>query len=162
MKLFHVRFLLAVALLTLLICSSLSAELRKVEMTVGGLDCDSCALSVDRVVKRIRGVDTATFDAKTNLVTVTFKPENKVRLSAIRDAVKGVGYTPGETRIVARGSLAATNGEWQFELSGVDGALKAEVPEALRKSAGADVIVEGTIPEKSPDLLQVRSVKKPE
>jgi len=164
MKVFHVRFLLAVALLTLLICSSLSAELRKVEMTVGGLDCDSCALSVDRVVKRIRGVDTAAFDAKTNLVTVTFKPENKVRLSAIRDAVKGVGYTPGETRITARGSLAATgaNGEWQFELSGVDGAFKADVPEALRKSAGSDVIVEGTIQEKSPDLLQVRSVKKPE
>ena len=145
----------------LLIALPLAAELRKVEMTVGGLDCDSCALSVDRVVKRIRGVDTATFDPKALLVTVTFKPENKVQLAAIRDAVKGVGYTPGETRIVARGSLTLDNGEWRFLPSGVEKSFSADVPEDVRKAAGSDVIVEGVFPEKS-DVLKVKSAKKPE
>ena len=147
------RLLLSAVLLTL----PLFAELRKVEMAVGGLDCDSCATSVDRVVKRIRGVDEATFDAKSLLVTVTFKPDNKVKLSAIRDAVKGVGYTPGETKVIARGAMTSEG----FQISGPDTLLKTEGPEDLRKSA-SDVIVEGVIAEKSPDLLKIKSVRKPE
>jgi copper chaperone CopZ len=144
--------------LTILLALPLSAELRKVEMTLGGLDCDSCALSVDRVVKRIRGVDTATYDAKANLVIVTFKPDNKVQLSAIRDAVKGVGYTPGEVRVSARGSLTQEGGQWQFQVTGPDTKWKAEVPQDLRKQAGADVVVEGTLAEKTPDVLGVKAI----
>ena len=75
----------------------------------------------------------ATFDAKTLLVTVTFKPENKVQVNAIRDAVKGVGYTPGETRIVARGSLTLDNGEWRFLPSGLEKSFSADVSADLRK-----------------------------
>jgi len=152
---FQVRTVLG---LTILLALPLWGELRKVEMTLGGLDCDSCALSVDRVVKRIRGVDTATFDPKTNLLTVTFKPDNKVPLSAIRDAVKGVGYTPGEVRLSARGSLTQDAGQWQFQVSGPDTNWKAEVPEDQRRNAGAGVIVEGTLAETAPDVLRVKTV----
>ncbi len=148
--------------MTILLALPLSAELRKVEMNVGGLECDTCALSLDRIVKRIRGVDSATFDPKINVVTVTFKLDNKVPLSAIRDAVKGVGYTPGEVRLKARGSLTQEAGQWQFQVSGPDTKWKAEIPEDLHKSAGPDVIVEGTLPEKTPDLLRVKSVARAE
>ena len=148
--------------ITLLLALPLSAELRKVEMKLNGMDCDSCALSLDRVCKRIRGVDTATFDAKTNVVTVMFKLDNKVQLSAIRDAMKGVGYTPGEVRLTARGSLTQEGGQWQFQVSGPDTKWKADLPEDLRKSAGPDVIVEGILPEKTPDMLRVKSVIKAE
>lgn len=147
------RPLLCAVLMTL----PLWAELRKVEMTLGGLDCDSCSTSVDRVVKRIRGVDTVTYDDKAKLVTVTFKPENTVKLSAIRDAVKGVGYTPGETRIIARGNLTPDS----FEITGPDTVFKVEGPDDLRQPA-LNVLVEGVIPEKSPDLLQIKSVRKAE
>ena len=71
---------------------------------------------MDRVVKRIRGVDTAVYDDKAKLVTITFKPDNVVKLSAIRDAVKGVGYTPGDTKITARGSLTSDSGQWTFQI----------------------------------------------
>ena len=144
--------------LALLLALPLSAELRKVEMKLTGLDCDSCALSLDRVCKRIRGVDTATFDPKTNVVTVMFKLANKVPLSAIRDAVKSVGYTSGEVRLKARGSLTQDAGQWQFQVSGPDTRWQAEIPEDLRQSAGADVIVEGTLPGKTPDVLRVKTV----
>jgi copper chaperone CopZ len=152
------RLTIAAILISLPLC----AELKRVEMTVGGLDCDSCALSVDRVVKRIRGVDTAEFDDKKKLVTVTFKPENKVTIAAIRDAVKGVGYTPGETKITARGSLTQEGGEWHFLPSGWAGALKAEVPAEVRANAGIDVVIEGIVPEAAPDLVKVKSAKKAE
>jgi cation transport ATPase len=145
-----------------LLALPLSAELRKVEIALGGLDCDTCSLSLDRVVKRIRGVDTATFDAKANRLTVTFKLDNTVPLSAIRDAVKGVGYTPGEVRLTARGSLTQDAGQWQFQVSGPNTKWTADLPEDLRKSAGANVIVEGTLPEKAPDVLRVKSVIKAE
>ena len=146
------RVLLTVILAALPLC----AELRTLEMNLGGLDCDSCALSVDRVVKRIRGVDTATFDAKTNVLSVTFKPDNKVQLSAIRDAVKGVGYTPGEVRLTAVGSLTQDNGAWQFQLSGQATKWKADVAESLRKRAGNDVLVDGTLKE---EILTIKSLE---
>jgi len=148
-----VRLFLSVALVTL----PLSAELRKVEMTLGGLDCDSCSTSVDRVVKRIRGVDAASYDEKAKLVTVTFKPDNTVKLSAIRDAVKGVGYTPGDTKISARGNMTADS----FVITGPDTELKVEGPAELRQPA-LNVLVEGVIPEKSPDLLKIKNVRKAE
>lgn len=148
------RLLLSALLLTLPLC----AELRKVEMTLGGLDCDSCSASVDRVVKRIRGVDVATYDEKAKVVTVTFKPDNTVKLSAIRDAVKGVGYTPGETKIVARGTILSDQGAWTFQVAGPETSFKAELPNDLKKAA-TDVVVEGVIPEKSPDTVQIQRVR---
>ncbi len=148
------RFLAAAILLTLPLALPMSAELRKVEVKVGGLDCNSCADSVDQVVKRIRGVDEATFDAKALLLTVTFKAENKVQLRSILDAVKGIGYTPEETRIVARGALTAD----RFTLAGVDKAFAVEIPADQKKNTGTDVIVEGTIPA-SADVLKVKSAK---
>src|SRR5713226_136906 len=144
----------------------LSAELRKLEMRVGGLDCDSCAVSVDRVIKRIRGVDSASFDAKANLVSVTFKPDNKVAIDAIRDAVKSVGYTPGETRMSARGNLVIEDGKWRFKPAGLDRTYTVEFPSDLQPKAGDDVVVEGSLPAPAggnqPETLRIKSVRKPE
>jgi copper chaperone CopZ len=144
----------------------LSAELRKLEMRVGGLDCDSCAVSVDRIIKRIRGVDSASFDAKANLVSVTFKPANKVGVDAIRDAVTGVGYTPGETQLSARGSLVSEDGKWRFKPAGLDRTYAAEFPSGLQPKAADDVVVEGSLPAPSggnqPETLRVKSVRKAE
>jgi cation transport ATPase len=142
----------------ILLAMPLSAELRKVEMKLTGLDCESCALSVDGRFKRMRGVDAATFDSKTKVLTVTFKLENKVPLSAIRDAAKSIGYTPGEVHVIARGSLTPDGAQWQFQVSGPDTKWAAELPEDLRKNAGANVLVDGIIPDKAPEVLRIKSV----
>jgi copper chaperone CopZ len=147
----------------LLVALPLSAELRKVEMKLTGLDCESCALSVDRVFKRMRGVEGATYDPKNKTLTVTFKVDNKVPLSAIRDAAKSIGYTPAEVHLIARGRLTPDGGQWQFQVSGPETKWVAELPEDLRKNAGASVIVDGilsdkTTPDRTQEVLRIKSV----
>ena len=141
-----------------LLALPLSAELRRVEMKLSGLDCESCALSVDRVFKRMRGVEGATYDPRSNVLTVTLKIDNKMPLSAIRDGAKSMGYTPGEVRLKARGSLTPDGSQWQFQVSGLELKWKAELPEDMRKNAGASVVVEGVLPDKLPEILHIKSV----
>jgi copper chaperone CopZ len=82
-----------------------SGQLQSVDMQVSGLDCPSCADSIGRRLGRVRGVESATFDAAKNIVTLKLKPANTVTLSAIRDALKSLGYTPGDAKITAQGEL---------------------------------------------------------
>jgi copper chaperone CopZ len=81
------------------------AQLQAVEIGISGLDCASCADSINRRLGRMRGVDSAAFDTAKNTVSVKLKPENTVTLAAIRDALKSLGYTPGAAKITARGDL---------------------------------------------------------
>ncbi len=148
--------------LIVLMAVPLSAELRRVEMRLTGLDCNTCGESVDKVMKRNRGVDTVIFDSKFNVVTLTLKLDNKTQLSAIRDSAKSVGYTPGDVKVKARGSLMKEGGQWQFVVSGPETKWKVEMPEDLAKSAGPDVVVDGTLAEKTPDVLQIHSITKAE
>ena len=69
-------------LLIILAGAPLAAELIHVELTLGGLECASCAQSVDRVFKRIKGVETASF--KDSVVTLDLKPGNPVTPPAWR------------------------------------------------------------------------------
>jgi copper chaperone CopZ len=96
----------AVALFTVLLPAASLAELRTVEIRVSGLDCASCAESVDRRLGRIRGVDSAKFDPSKSTASLKLKPENTVTLDAIRDALKSMGYTPEEASIVVNGEVS--------------------------------------------------------
>jgi cation transport ATPase len=137
------------ALLSLICIVPATAQLRTIEIRVSGLDCASCAESVDRKLGRMRGVESASFDAAKNVATVTLKPENTVTLAAIRDALKAMGYTPEEANIVAQGELR-------------DGVLSMKHQERAFVVDGAQetgaVIVEGTVSSGS-DRLKARKVR---
>jgi cation transport ATPase len=126
------------------------AQLRTVEIRVSGLDCASCAGSVDRRLGRMRGVESASFDAAKNVATVKLKPENTVTLSAIRDALKSLGYTPEEANITVEGELR-------------DGALSMKHQERAFVVEGARetgvVVVEGTVAASS-DRLKARIMRR--
>jgi copper chaperone CopZ len=92
------------ALLSLL-ATACFAQLHSVDIKVGGLDCASCATSVESRLKRIRGVESSKFDAERGVASVTLTPDNRVTLNAIRDALKGIGYTPGDADIVVSGTV---------------------------------------------------------
>ena len=127
------------------VATPLSAEFLHVELSVGGLDCLSCAQSVDSRLKRIRGVDTASFRTKDSVAVVELKPGNTVPLDLIRDAVKGIGYTPGAAKVTARGQVRSESGKWLFHVAGPDAEYTLEVSTAQEITAGAALTVEGTI-----------------
>ena len=119
------------------------------EIRVSGLDCASCAESVDRKLSRMRGVASAKFDPTKNVAALKLQPENTLTLAAVRDALKSMGYTPEEARIVVHGELR-------------DGVLSTKHQERAFRVEGAKetgaVVIEGDVPAGS-DRLRARAVR---
>jgi len=122
----------------------LSAELLRVELSVGGLDCASCAQTVDRILKKIKGVETASFRAQDSVAVLDLKPGNTILLEQIRDAVKGIGYTPGAAKVTVRGQAREEGGKWRFRVAGSGSEYRLEIADQAFE-AGAMSIVEGSI-----------------
>ncbi len=135
----------------------LVAEFRQVEIKVSGLECASCAESLPKTLERMRGVESASMDAKAGLVLVKLKAGNKLALEDLRDRLKQAGYTPGDAKISAVGVMVLEEGKWRFRPSGVNRAYVAELPASVKPVAEQIFEVEGTI---STDLLKVSSVRK--
>ena len=115
------------ALLLVACVVPVAAQLQSVEIRVSGLDCASCAESIGRKLGRLRGVESASFDATKNTATLKLKPENTLTLAAIRDLLKSIGYTPEEANIVVRGDLregilSMKHQERAFVIEGASGA----------------------------------------
>lgn len=78
-------------------------QLQTVQIRLTGLDCASCASSVEPRLKRVRGVATAFYYPEKSVARANMAEDNRVTLHALRDAVKGLGYTPGDVELVVIG-----------------------------------------------------------
>lgn len=133
------------------------AEFRQVEIKVSGLDCQSCAESLPKVLERMRGVESAAMDDKAGLVTVKLKTGNKISLEDLRDKLKQAGYTPGDARLHATGTLVSEEGKWRFQPAGVSRSYGVAIPESWKPSAGETVELNGTA---SGDQIKVSQIRK--
>jgi cation transport ATPase len=137
------------ALLVVFFIGPAFAEIRTVDIRVSGLDCASCAESVDRKLGRMRGVESARFDTTTNVASLRLKPDNTITLPVIRDALKSMGYTPQEATVTVVGELRENVLSMKHQ-------ERAFVVEGAKQSGA--VVVEGTVAAGS-DRLQARSVR---
>jgi copper chaperone CopZ len=80
-------------------------EFLRVEVFMRDMSCESCSESLGSSLKRLRGVENATVDFKAGTVALELAPANRVGLDQVWDAIKRVGFTPGETKIVVRGTV---------------------------------------------------------
>jgi len=141
-----------------------AAEFRSVEQSAASLDCASCISAVSKALHRLRGVDSVELVPERNLVRVGLKPDNRVRLEEIRDALKGVGFAPTEARVRARGRAVAGQGQWQFQIEGLERpyGLSIDAEKRSRLVAGELVILEGIVPPvsdpRAQPVLQVSAV----
>ena len=136
------------------------AEFVHVEQSVTGLDCMSCAESAPRNLKKIKGVESASFRTKDSVAVLELKPGNTVTLGDIRDAVKRMGYTPAGAKVTVRGEARKDAGKWILRVAGVDAEYRLDV------SAGQEIrdgvmIIEGSLAEPS-GLLKVSAVRRGE
>ena len=136
----------------------LAAEFRSVEMPVSGLECASCAASVDRVIRKIKGVESAAFQHPK--LVVQLKPGNTVPLEEISDALKRVGYTPEAATVEARGAVIPDGERWTLRLDGIQRTYRLDLsglsPRPIRP--GQKATVEGVIAPRS-EVLQVRAIR---
>lgn len=69
----------------------LAADVKQ-DFKVMGWTCNHCSGKTISVVKKLDGVKDATADTDAGLLTVTFD-DAKVKPEAIKDAIKGAGYS---------------------------------------------------------------------
>ena len=135
------------------------ADFLHVEQAVTGLDCISCAESAPRNLKKIKGVEAASFRTKDSVAVLELKPGNTVPLGEIRDAVKRMGYTPAGAKVTVRGEARKDGGKWILRVAGVEAEYPLEVPAGQEIRAGGVTIIEGSLAD-SAGPLKV-SVAKP-
>jgi P-type Cu+ transporter len=66
---------------------------KSVIIPVGGMTCASCAAAIERAVKKLDGVKSASVNLATERAAVRYDPET-VRLSEIKRAITDAGYQP--------------------------------------------------------------------
>src|SRR6266852_4400195 len=134
-----------------LVAAPLGAEFLHIEQSVTGLDCASCAQSVDKTFKKMKAVETATFRMEDSVVILQLKPGNTLPLEDVRDAVKRIGYTPKEAKVTVRGETRREGEKWLFRVAGgaaeypLDVSAGEGIAEQVRRSAGGMAILEGSI-----------------
>lgn len=62
-----------------------------VTIPIGGMTCASCAMSIEKTLMKLEGVESVSVNFATEKATVVYDPQ-KVRLSSIREGIEKVGY----------------------------------------------------------------------
>jgi copper chaperone CopZ len=149
-----------------LVAAPLCAEFLHIEQSITGLDCASCAQSVDKTFKKMKAVETATFRMEDSVVILQLKPGNTLPLEDVRDAVKRIGYTPKEAKVTVRGEARREGEKWLFRVTGSGADYPLEVSEGVveqvRRGAGGVTIVEGSIAADRGAPLKVGSARRGE
>ncbi|MDR1325322.1 MAG: heavy metal translocating P-type ATPase [Treponema sp.] len=63
-----------------------------ITIPISGMTCAACAQRVEKVIKKLEGIETATVNLATEKATVVYNPL-KVRVSAVKEAIEKAGYT---------------------------------------------------------------------
>ena len=66
---------------------------KEVTIPVGGMTCASCSAAVERALKRLPGVNSASVNLATEKALVDYDP-GAVRLSELKQAIQKAGYEP--------------------------------------------------------------------
>src|SRR5258708_5311077 len=81
------------------------AEFLRMEVFIRDMSCEPCSTSLEGAFKKMRGVDKAEVDFKAGTVRLTLAEKNRVGVDQVWDAIKRVGFTPGDTKVSVRGAV---------------------------------------------------------
>ncbi|MCC0636314.1 heavy metal translocating P-type ATPase [Clostridioides sp. ES-S-0001-02] len=68
---------------------------KKIDMKIDGMTCAACAKAVERVVKKLDGVESISVNIATDKANIDYNP-SKVKLAQIKAAIEKAGYKPIE------------------------------------------------------------------
>jgi copper chaperone CopZ len=72
------------------------AEFLHVEVHMKDMDCASCSASLGKAFERLRGVKHVDLSMNDGSVALELADDNRITLEQIWDAIKRVGFTPGD------------------------------------------------------------------
>jgi cation transport ATPase len=108
--------------LLLTVASMARAEFLRVEVSMKDMDCASCSESLGRAFERLRGVKHVELSMTAGSVILELAEQNRVTLEQVWDAIKRVGFTPGDTKVVVRGTVKGD----ALTISVIDKTIKIE------------------------------------
>ncbi len=109
-------------MLALLAMCTARAEFLRVEVFMKDMNCASCSESLGKAFERLRGVKHVEVSMNDGTVTLDLADQNRVTLEQVWDAIKRVGFTPGDTKVIVRGSVKADS----LTISVIDKTIKIE------------------------------------
>jgi copper chaperone CopZ len=161
-----------VAALFFLAQSAASAEFRRIEITIHGMDCATCAHAVRVAALKIDGVETVTISLQRAVADIRMREGNRVTIEQIRQMVRRSGFTPREASVTVIGSAVERGGAPAIAVSGIDqvlivnvqrsdaAALKA-VEDARRAAPSVESEITGTLEPAAgqPDQITVTTAR---
>lgn len=66
-------------------------ETQTVTVPIGGMTCAACSQRIEKVVRKIPGVESAAVNLAAETATIVYRPQ-EVRFSLIREAIEKIGY----------------------------------------------------------------------
>lgn len=88
-----------------LIPFQVQAQLLEVKQTVFGMDCAPCAYGLEKRIKQIDGVQSASVSLNDGLLTTNLTKDNQLTLQRIRKAVEESGFKAKEANITVKGTV---------------------------------------------------------
>jgi copper chaperone CopZ len=98
------------------------AEFLRMEVYMKDMQCASCSESLGKALERLRGVKHVAVSMNDGTVTLELAEQNRVTLEQVWDAIKRVGFTPGETKVVVRGAVKGGS----LTISGIEKTIQIE------------------------------------
>ena len=117
--------LLAFVVLAVSTSTPVSGDLRKLEVTVMGMDCAVCAHSIVTTLRRLEGVERVDVSLNRGMATIDCRPDNTLTIDDISRAIRSNGFRPQRARITAIGTLGLRDSTLVFEMKGGGGSVLA-------------------------------------
>lgn len=125
-------------------------------------------------VKKLDGVDSVDVSLNQGLAVIWFRPDNRITLEQVREAIRNNGFTPKDAELRVRGRVREDQGGLALELPGQRTRFRLEahpslpdMNQRLRAALlGPSVQLEGTIPamgkqRPGSETIQVREISVP-
>ncbi|MEP1305396.1 MAG: heavy metal-associated domain-containing protein [Balneola sp.] len=83
----------------------------EVKQTVYGMDCSPCAHGLEKRIKKMDGIQSASVSLNNGLLSAVLNKENKLTLEEIRNAIENSGFKAQSANIVVQGNLTKGEGK---------------------------------------------------
>jgi copper chaperone CopZ len=109
-----------ILILAYLAAGAIHAEFVQIEVFMRDMNCQPCSDSLVAAFKRMRGVEHVEVDFPAGTVKVDLGAQNRIGLEQAWDAIKHVGFTPGETKVTVRGTVKTEAGKTSLEVPDIN------------------------------------------
>jgi copper chaperone CopZ len=109
-------------IVALLAALTARAEFLRFEVFMKDMNCPSCSDSLGKAFEKVRGVKHVDISMNDGTVTIELADLNRVTIGQVWDAIKRVGFTPGETKVIVRGAVKGDS----LTVSLIDQTIKLE------------------------------------